>query len=76
MGSPQHGRDTDLLECMQRRATKVIQGMEHLSYEDRLRAGAVQHGEEKAAREPESGLSVSTGELQEGRGQTIEQGLW
>ena len=54
----------------------MIQGMEHLSYEDRLRAGAVQHGEEKAAREPESGLSVSTGELQEGRGQTIEQGLW
>jgi len=27
----------DLLECVQKRATKVIQGMEHLSYEDRLR---------------------------------------
>jgi len=25
------------LECIQRRATKMIQGMEHLSYEDRLR---------------------------------------
>ena len=30
-------RDMDLLECAQRRATKMIQGMEHLSYMDRLR---------------------------------------
>ena len=30
-------KDMDLLECIQRRATKMIQGMEHLSYEDRLR---------------------------------------
>jgi len=36
----------DLLEHMQRRATKMIHGMEHLSYEDRLRAGAAQHGED------------------------------
>ena len=28
---------TDLLECIQRRATKMIQSMEHLSYKDRLR---------------------------------------
>ena len=27
----------DLLEYIHRRATKMIQGMEHLSYEDRLR---------------------------------------
>ena len=26
----------DLLECIQRRATKMIPDMEHLSYEDRL----------------------------------------
>ncbi len=37
MWSPQYRRDVDLLECIQRRATKMIQGMEHLSYEDRLR---------------------------------------
>ena len=35
--SPQYRRDTDLLEHIQRRATKMIQGMKQLSYEDRLR---------------------------------------
>ena len=30
-------RDMDLLEHIQWRATEMIQGMEHLSYEDRLR---------------------------------------
>ena len=61
MWSPQYKIDTDLLECVQRRATKMIQGMEHLSYEDRLRAGAVQPGEEKVPRRPESGLPASKG---------------
>ena len=27
----------DLLECVQRRATKMIQGMAHLPYKDRLK---------------------------------------
>ena len=30
MWSPQYRRDVDLLECVQRRATKMIQGMIHL----------------------------------------------
>jgi len=47
--SLQYRRDMELLECIQRMATKMIQGKEHLSYKDRLRAGAVQPGE-KAAR--------------------------
>jgi len=34
---PQHRRDMDLLEQVQRRATKMIRGMEHLCYEERLR---------------------------------------
>ena len=35
--SPQHRKDMELLERVQRRATKMIRGLEHLSYEDRLR---------------------------------------
>ncbi|GAB0207783.1 hypothetical protein GRJ2_003244000 [Grus japonensis] len=34
---PQYRRDMELLERVQRRATKMIGGLEHLSYEDRLR---------------------------------------
>ena len=55
--------DTEMLEQVQRRATKMIPWMEHLSYKDRLRGGAVQPGEEKALVRPEGGLSVSKGGL-------------
>ncbi|GAB0208725.1 hypothetical protein GRJ2_003338200 [Grus japonensis] len=34
---PQYRRDMELLEGVQRRATKLIRGLEHLSCEDRLR---------------------------------------
>ncbi|GAB0185854.1 hypothetical protein GRJ2_001050700 [Grus japonensis] len=34
---PQYRRDMELSERVQRRATKLIRGLEHLSYEDRLR---------------------------------------
>jgi len=50
MWSPQYRRDIDPLERVQRRATKMIHRMEHLSYEKRLRAGAFQPGEEKTVR--------------------------
>ena len=33
----QYRRDTDLLKHVQRKATKMIQGMEYFSYKDRLR---------------------------------------
>ena len=34
---PQYRKDVELLERVQRRATKMIKGLEHLSYEERLR---------------------------------------
>lgn len=46
------------MECVQRRATKMAQGIEHVPYKDRLRAGTVQIREDKALGRPNSGLSV------------------
>jgi len=37
LGSPQHKKDMDVLERVQRRATKMIRGLQCLSYEDSLR---------------------------------------
>jgi len=35
--SPQHKKDMELLDRVQSRAAKMIRGLEHLSYEERLR---------------------------------------
>jgi len=35
--SPQHKKDMDVLEPVQRRATEMTRGLEYLSYKDRLR---------------------------------------
>ena len=58
----------DLLEWIQKRTTKTIQGMEHLLV--RTGWGAIQTGEETALGTSDSGLSVSKLGLKERRGQT------
>ena len=54
MGRAQHRKDTELLECIQRRATKMMQGMEHLPCEDELGLFSL----EKALGRPDCSLSV------------------
>jgi len=49
MWSSQYRRDMDLFKHILRRATKMVQGMEHLFYKDRLRELGLP-GEQKAVR--------------------------
>jgi len=66
--SPQHDKDMELMEWVHRMTTRMIQGLEHLSYE-RWRGGQVarvvdvQLGEDKAAGRPSSSLLVPEGGL-------------
>jgi len=68
MQSSQYRIDMGLLQHVQRRATKMIQGMEPNLRGWAERAGAVQPREEKAPGRPDSGFSVSEAGLQERKG--------
>ena len=61
---PHYRTDVELLEQVQRKATKMIRGLEHLSYEGRLRElGLVFLGKEKAWGKPHCGLPVLEGSI-------------
>ncbi|KAJ7419307.1 hypothetical protein BTVI_26044 [Pitangus sulphuratus] len=68
--SPQHKNDMDQMEQVQR-ATKMIRGLEHLFYKDRLRVGVVQPGEENTLGRPYRSLPVPNGDYKK-----TEEGLF
>ena len=76
MWSPQHRRDMGLLEHVQRRAIKLMQGMEYLSYKDRLREmGLCSPERRRLWGELRMSFQCVKRGLIERKGKTLQQGL-
>lgn len=73
---PQHRGHIGLLQWVQKRVREMIKGMEHFSYEERLkRTGIIQLGEQEALGSPRFGLPGPEGRWQESWRETLYKGL-